>query len=67
MRRLLAAALAALTVTGPAFAKPPPHYWTHHGHHWARFHEPYAPPPAGSGMNGGAESGCPQPISSLRT
>ncbi|MDB5434715.1 MAG: putative integral rane protein [Phenylobacterium sp.] len=45
MRRLLAAALAALTVTGPAFAKPPPHYWTYHGHRWARFHEPYAPPP----------------------
>jgi Ni/Co efflux regulator RcnB len=45
MRRLFVAVLAAVTLAGPAVAEPRPHYWTYHGHHWPRFHEPYAPPP----------------------
>jgi hypothetical protein len=46
MRQWLAAALAVLTLTGPALAEPPHHHeWIYRGHRWPRFHEPYVPPP----------------------
>ncbi|MDB5459340.1 MAG: putative integral rane protein [Caulobacteraceae bacterium] len=45
MRRLFATALAVVMLGGSALAMPPPHYWRYHGHRWARFNEPYAPPP----------------------